>query len=56
MAFGYPFLPTTDSESSGDVFLASPPSELLDAGKFSKVPMMAGFTSHEGILARNCKF
>jgi hypothetical protein len=56
MAIGFPFLPTTDRASSGEVFLPAPPRELLDSGVFSAVPMIAGVTSHEGILALNGEF
>jgi hypothetical protein len=54
MLFGFPFLPTTDS-SSGEVFLPAPPGELLDSGKLNSVPLIAGVTSHEGILALRSK-
>jgi hypothetical protein len=56
MAIGFPFLPTTDSASGGEVFLPAPPRELLDSGILSAVPMIAGVTSHEGILALNGEF
>lgn len=57
MALGFPFLPTTDRSSGGEVFLPAPPRELLESGKlFSPVPMIAGVTSHEGILALNGEF
>jgi hypothetical protein len=56
MSIGFPFLPTTDRESGGEVFLPSPPRELLESGKLNAVPMIAGVTSHEGILALNGKF
>lgn len=57
MSIGFPFLPTTDTASGGEVFLPAPPRELLDLGTLSAVPMIAGVTSHEGILALNgeCK-
>jgi hypothetical protein len=55
MSFGFPFLPTTDSESGEEVFLPAPPSELLDSGKLNAVPLIAGVTSHEGIIALNSK-
>lgn len=53
MAFGFPFLPTIDSESAGEVFLPASPRQLLDSGNLNTVPMIAGVTSHEGILALN---
>ncbi|PNF42127.1 Esterase FE4 [Cryptotermes secundus] len=53
MSIGFPFLPTTDTASGGEVFLPAPPRELLDSGTLSTVPMIAGVTSHEGILALN---
>lgn len=56
MAFGFPFLPTIDSESAGEVFLPESPRQLLDSGNLSTVPLIAGVTSHEGILALNSKF
>lgn len=53
MSIGFPFLPTADRGYSGEVFLPAPPRELLDSGVLSPVPMIAGVTSHEGILALN---
>lgn len=56
MSIGFPFVPTTDIASGGEVFLPAPPRELLDSGILSAVPMIAGVTSHEGILALNGEF
>jgi hypothetical protein len=56
MSIGFPFLPTADRASSGEVFLPAPPRELLHSGILSAVPMIAGVTSHEGILALNGEF
>jgi hypothetical protein len=56
MSIGFPFLPTADRGSGGEVFLPAPPRELLDSGELSSVPMIAGVTSHEGILALNGEF
>jgi hypothetical protein len=56
MSIGFPFLPTTDRGSGGEVFLPAPPNQLLESGNLiSAVPMIAGVTSHEGILALNSK-
>jgi hypothetical protein len=57
MSIEFPFLPTADRGSGGEVFLPAPPRELLESGKLiSAVPMIAGVTSHEGILALSGEF
>jgi hypothetical protein len=55
MSFGFPFLPTIDSESAGEIFLPASPRQLLESGKLNVVPIIAGVTSHEGIIALNGK-
>ena len=40
------FAPTVDNN-----FLPQPPSELRNAGKFKKLPLIAGFVTNEGVIA-----
>jgi len=55
MGFGFPFLPTIDSESAGEIFLPASPRQLLKSGNLNTVPIIVGVNSHEGILALNGK-
>jgi hypothetical protein len=44
-------VPTTDNENNPEeVFLPDSPHTLLTTGKFYDVPLIAGITSHEGML------
>ena len=56
MNFGFPFLPSMDTESVGEVFLPAHPKQLLQFGEISDVPYINGITSDEGIVAINSKY
>jgi hypothetical protein len=44
-------IPTSDNENCGEVFLPDSPHTLLTTGKFQDVPLIAGISSQEGMLA-----
>lgn len=47
--------PTVEPNIS-TAFLSEPPEKLLLEGRFHKVPVMIGVTSHEGLLCINPEF
>jgi carboxylesterase type B len=48
--------PTLDTKAvSGDVFLPDTPMNLINAGKFLKIPYITGVNNEEGILATHSK-
>lgn len=42
--------PVIEDPNSEQVFLSEDPVELLRSGKYTKVPLMIGYTTREGIL------
>lgn len=48
--------PTLDTKAvSGEVFLPDTPINLINAGKFLKIPYIIGVNNEEGILATRSK-
>jgi hypothetical protein len=46
------FAPTVEkgAEKEEEIFLTGKPLDLMQEGKFHKVPFLSGVTSHEGML------
>lgn len=42
--------PVVETHSEGEIFLPEEPRILLEKGNFSRVPLMMGYTSNEGLL------
>jgi hypothetical protein len=43
-------LPTKESRNNGEVFLPDSPHNIIKTGKFCDVPLIAGISSHEGMV------
>jgi len=43
-------LPTKESRNNGEVFLPDSPHNIIQTGKFCDVPLIAGISSHEGMI------
>jgi len=51
------FAPTLEkgAQNGEEVFLTGKPLDLMQEGRFHKVPFMSGITSHEGMLVMRGK-
>jgi hypothetical protein len=43
-------LPTKESINNGEAFLPDSPHNIIKMGKFCDVPLIAGISSHEGMV------
>lgn len=49
------YTPTLELIKDENAFLVDTPENLIKNGQFSKVPWLAGVTSHEGLVASTSK-